>query len=180
MLNVLLLTLALSHNHTGPIDITEQDLTSYVNQKANYQQQYGIPGLFDVNVTLDTMQVKLGRERPDMADVTGHGHFVLALPNKVPVNGTIRAKFEAKPHYDQKSGSIYLQNFNLTQYEIKPDAVQQEFAPLVGYLVQGLQSRLAQQPAYVLDNNDKDQHWLKDHITRFQILPGKLRLYTDK
>lgn len=180
MLGTLLLSLALSQHPTGPIDITEQELTTYVNQKSKYQQQYGIPGLFDVDVKLDHMNVTLGRQNPGMADVQGKGQFVLSLPNKPPVDGTIRANFEAKPHYDQKNGAIYLQSFKLTQYEIQPDSVQQEFAPLVGYLVQGLQSRLAQQPAYVLDKNDKDQRWLKEHITRFQILPGKLRLYTDK
>lgn len=43
MLHALLLTLSLSSHTSGPIDITEQDLTSYVNQNARYQQQYGLP-----------------------------------------------------------------------------------------------------------------------------------------
>lgn len=57
--------------------------------------------------------------------------------------------------------------------------MQQQFAPLVGYLVQGLQTRLAQQPAYMLNTKDKDQRWLKQHVTGFELLPGKLRLHTD-
>jgi Protein of unknown function (DUF1439). len=44
MLHALLLTLSLSSQTAGPIDITEQELTQYVNQKAKYQQQYGLPG----------------------------------------------------------------------------------------------------------------------------------------
>jgi hypothetical protein len=179
MLHALLLTLSLSSHTSGPIDITEQDLTSYVNQNARYQQQYGLPGLFDVDVNLDSMQVQLGRQKAGMAAVQGNGRFTLSLPGKPAVDGTIRADFEAKPRYHLQTGAIYLDNFTLTSYEIKPADVQQQFAPLVGYLVQGLQTRLAQQPAYMLNTKDKDQRWLKQHVTGFELLPGKLRLHTD-
>ena len=84
------------------------------------------------------------------------------------------------PYYHLQNGAIYLDNFMLTSYQIKPATVQEQFAPLVGYLVQGLQSRLEQQPAYVLNTKDKEQLWLKQHVTRFELLPGKLRLHTDK
>ncbi|WP_024872629.1 DUF1439 domain-containing protein [Tolumonas lignilytica] len=179
MLHALLLTLSLSSQAGGPIDITEQELTRYVNQNAKYQQQYGLPGLFDVDVNIDSMQVLLGRQKAGMAQVQSNGHFTLSLPGKPAVDGTISADFEAKPRYQIQSGAVYLDNFTLTHYQIKPTEVQEEFAPLVGYLVQGLQSRLAQQPAYVLNTHDKDQRWLKQHVTRFELLPGKLRLHTD-
>ncbi|MBP7981237.1 MAG: DUF1439 domain-containing protein [Tolumonas sp.] len=179
MLHALLLTLSLSSQTGGPIDITEQELTRYVNQKAKYEQQYGLPGLFDVDVNIDTMQVRLGRQKAGMAQVQGNGRFTLSLPGKPAVDGTIRADFEAKPRYHLQNGAIYLDNFTLTSYEIKPAEVQQQFAPLVGYLVQGLQNRLEQQPAYQLNTQDKEQLWLKQHVTRFELLPGKLRLHTD-
>ncbi len=180
MLHALLLTLSLSGQTAGPIDITEQELTQYVNQKAKYQQQYGLPGLFDVDVNIDSMQVRLGRQKANMAQVLSNGRFTLTLPGQPSVDGTISADFEAKPRYYLKTGAIYLDNFTLTRYQIKPAEVQQQFAPLVGYLVQGLQSRLQQQPAYVLNSKDKEQRWLKQHVTRFELLPGKLRLHTDK
>ncbi len=180
MLHALLLTLSLSSQTAGPIDITEQELTQYVNQKAKYQQQYGLPGLFDVDLNIDSMQVRLGRQKTNMAQVLSNGRFTLTLPGQPAVDGTITADFEAKPRYHLQNGAIYLDNFTLTSYQIKPAAVQEQFAPLVGYLVQGLQSRLEQQPAYVLNTKDKEQLWLKQHVTRFELLPGKLRLHTDK
>jgi hypothetical protein len=180
MLHALLLTLSLSSQTAGPIDITEQELTQYVNQKAKYQQQYGLPGLFDVDVNIESMQVRLGRQKANMAQVLSNGQFTLTMPGQTPIDGTISAIFEAKPRYQLKNGAVYLDNFTLTSYQIKPAEVQQQFAPLVGYLVQGLQSRLQQQPAYVLNSKDKDQLWLKKHVTRFELLPGKLRLYTAK
>lgn len=179
MLHALLLTLSLSGQTSGPIDITEQELTQYVNQKAKYQQQYSLPGLFDVDLNIDTMQVRLGRQKAGMAQVLSNGRFTLSLPGKPAIDGTIRADFEAKPRYQQQSGAVYLDNFTLTSYSIQPSAVQQQFAPFVSYLVQGLQSRLEQQPAYQLNTQDKDQLWLKQHVTRFELMPGKLRLHTD-
>lgn len=180
MLHALLLTLSISSHTTGPIDITEQDLTQYVNQKAKYQQQYGLPGLFDVDLNIDSMQVRIGRQKANMAQVLSNGRFTLTLPGQPAVDGTISANFEAKPRYRLQNGAIYFDNFTLTSYQIKPTSVQEQFAPFVGYLVKGLQSRLEQEPAYVLNTKDNDQRWLKQHVTRFELLPGKLRLHTDK
>jgi hypothetical protein len=180
MLHALLFTLTLSSQAAGPIDITEQELSRYINQKAKSQQQYGLPGLFDVDLNIDTMQVRIGREKANMAQVLSNGRFTLTLPDQPAIDGTISANFEAKPRYRLQNGAIYFDNFTLMSYQIKPTSVQQQFAPLVGYLVKGLQSRLEQEPAYVLNTKDKDQRWLKQHVTHFELLPGKLRLHTDK
>ena len=78
-----------------------------------------------------------------MAQVLSNGRFTLTLPGQPAVDGTITADFEAKPRYHLQNGAIYLDNFTLTSYQIKPATVQEQFAPLVGYLVQeSLQSRL--------------------------------------
>ncbi len=180
MLQTVLLALSLSSNPNGPIDITEQQLTQYVNQKAKYQQQYGIPGLFDIDIHIKSMTVSLGKKKSNTADVQSIGTYTLTLPNQPVVDGTINADFEAKPRYDMQNGAIYLDQFALSGYQITPANIQEQFAPLVSYLISGLQSKLKQEPAYVLNTQDKDQRWLKEHVTRFELLPGKLRLYTDK
>lgn len=179
MLQAVVLALSLSSNPNGPVDITEQELTRYVNQKAKYQQQYGIPGLFDIDIHISSMSVQLAKKKSNLAEVESNGTYTLTLPGQPTVDGTINANFLAKPRYDKTAGAIYLDQFSLSGYQITPANVQEQFAPLVSYLITGLQSKLKQEPAYVLNTQDKDQKWLKEHVTGFEMLPGKLRLHTS-
>ncbi|MGL4207555.1 MAG: DUF1439 domain-containing protein [Aeromonadaceae bacterium] len=180
MLTTLLLALAINTQAPGPVKITEQQLTEYVNQKVKYEQQYGLPGLFDASIKLDRMTVALGRQTADLANVTGVGNFTLTLPNKPTVAGRIQANFEAKPRYEVKEGAVYFDNFALKSYELEPAALKQQFAPLVGYLVNSLEQRLRKQPAYRLNEQDKDQAWLKAHVVSMQMQPGELLLNTKE
>lgn len=106
MLTSLFLALALTTQGPGPIIITEQQLTEFVNQKVKYEQQYGLPGLFEASLKLDTMDVQLGRQSAGMANVLGSGNFTLTLPNKPSVDGRIKTNFEAKPLRIRKGPSI--------------------------------------------------------------------------
>ncbi len=176
MFATLFLALSLNHIQNGHVDLTEQELTQYVNQHAAYNSQYGIPGLFDVDIKMDSMNVTLGRKQAQMADVHSSGRYTLALPDQSPVNGTITANFRAKPRYSTQQGAIYLDQFTLVNYQITPASVEQQFGSMVGYLLNGLQERLKNQPAYVLSSQNSDQRWLKQHVTGFELLTGKLRL----
>ncbi len=178
MLSSLFLALVLPLNGGGPVDITEQQLTRYVNDKVRYTQQYGLPGLFDAQLHMDKMTVSLGRDKPDLAQVLSAGRFTLSLPNKAPIDGTLQARFQARPRYAPAQGAVYLDDFTLIDYQLSPATLQQQFAPLVDYLVQGLRQRLASQPAYRLDEQDPEQAWLKQHVTGVELLPGTLRLQT--
>ena len=108
----------------------------------------------------------------------GNGNFTLTLPNKPAMDGKIKANFEAKPRYAKEEGAIYFDNFELKEYSIEPASMKQQFAPLMGYLVSSLKQRLSKEPAYRLNEKDKDQAWLKAHVTGFEMTPGKLRLIT--
>lgn len=180
MLISVLLALAINTQGTGPVKITEQQLTEYVNGKVKYEQQYGLPGLFDANIKLDRMTVQLGRQTPGLANVTGLGNFSLTLPNKPTVDGRIQAHFEAKPRYEVKEGAIYFDEFALKNYELEPSSLKQQFAPLMGYLINSLEQRLRKQPAYRLNEKDKDQAWLKAHVVSMQMQPGVLQLNTSQ
>lgn len=178
MLTSLFLALTLTSQGKGPVVITEQQLTDFVNQKVKYEQQYGLPGLFEASLKLDRMNVELGRQGANMANVLGNGNFTLTLPNKPAMDGKIKANFEAKPRYAKEEGAIYFDNFELKEYSIEPTSMKQQFAPLMGYLVSSLKQRLSKEPAYRLNEKDKDQAWLKAHVTGFEMTPGKLRLIT--
>lgn len=176
MFATLFLALSLNHIQNGHVDLSEQELSQYINQHAAYNQQYGIPGMFDVDIKMNSMDVTLGRRQAEMADVASTGKYTLAMPNQSPVSGTITANFAAKPRYSIPQGAIYLDQFSLVSYHITPASVEQQFGPMVGYLVNGLEERLKNQPAYTLNSDNQDQLWLKQHVTGFQLLPGKLRL----
>ncbi|MGL4751206.1 MAG: DUF1439 domain-containing protein [Aeromonadaceae bacterium] len=178
MISSLFLALALTVSPQGNVDISEQQLTQYVNSKVRYAQQFGVPGLFEADIRTKSLQVSLARQQPQLANVQSLGDFTLALPNKPAINGTLKANFQARPRYDTRQGAIYLDNFTLQDYQLQPAELQQQFAPLMGYLTRSLQQRLASQPAYRLDPKDKQQAWLKAHVTGFELHPGLLRLKT--
>lgn len=109
------LTLSLSSQTGGPIDITEQELTRYVNQKAKYEQQYGLTACL-MSMSISTPCGKpVWPAKAGMAQVQGNGRFTLSLPGKPAVDGTIRADFEAKPRYHLQNGAIYLDRFHTDQ-----------------------------------------------------------------
>ena len=178
MISSLFLALALTVSPQGNVDISEQQLTQYVNSKVRYAQQFGLPGLFEADIRTKSLQVSLARQQPQLANVQSLGDFTLALPNKPAINGTLEANFQARPRYDTRQGAIYLDNFTLQDYQLQPAELQQQFAPLMDYLTRSLQQRLASQPAYRLDPKDKQQAWLKAHVTGFELHPGLLRLKT--
>lgn len=179
MITSLMLALALATNGHKSMDITEQQLTTYVNEKVKYEQKYSMPGLFDANIKLNNMKVALGRQVADQAAVTGLGTYTLTLPNKPAINGTMEAHFQAKPRYEPKDGAIYLDNFQLQEYKLEPQSVQQQFGPMLDFLVQRLQQKLAKEPAYRLNTANQDQAWLKEHVTGVVIKPGVLHLTTQ-
>jgi hypothetical protein len=178
MMITLALALALTADARGNVDISEQQLTQYVNGKVKYEQDYALPGLFDAHVKLSRMQVELARSAPKQADVQSFGNFSLTLPNKPTVDGTITANFTAIPRYAPAEGAIYFDQFKLKDYVLEPVALNQQFGPMMGYLLKGIEQRLAKQPAYRLDSKNADQAWLKSHVTSVELQPGLLRLKT--
>ena len=92
MILSLALALTLTADSQGNVDISEQQLTQYVNSKVKYEQDYALPGLFDAHVKLSRMEVGLARSAARQADVQSFGNFTLTLPNKPSVDGTVQAK----------------------------------------------------------------------------------------
>ena len=178
MMITLVLALALTADAQGNVDISEQQLTQYVNGKVKYEQDYALPGLFDAHVKLTRMQVELARSAPKQADVQGFGQFTLTLPDKPAMDGTITANFTALPRYAPAEGAVYFDQFTLKNYVLEPAALDQQFGPMMGYLLKGIEQRLAKQPAYRLDAKNADQAWLKSHVTSIELKPGVLRLKT--
>lgn len=91
--------------------------------------------------------------------VRGHDVLVGGLAQQVAVFA----------HFDQ---------FTLKNYVLEPAALNQQFGPMMGYLLKGIEQRLAKQPAYRLDAKNADQAWLKNHVTSVELQPGVLRLKT--
>ena len=179
MILSLALALTLTADSQGNVDISEQQLTQYVNSKVKYEQDYALPGLFDAHVKLSRMEVGLARSAARQADVQSFGNFTLTLPNKPSVDGTVQANFTAVPRYVPSEGAVYFDQFTLQNYVLKPDSLNQQFGPMMGYLLKGIEQRLAKQPAYRLDTRNHDQAWIKAHVTGVEMQPGLLRLKTQ-
>ena len=179
MILSIVLALALTAVSQGNVDISEQQLTEYVNSKVKYEQDYALPGLFEAHVKLSRMQVGLARTAARQADVQSFGNFTLTLPNKPSIDGTVQANFTAIPRYVAREGAVYFDQFTLKNYQLQPESLNQQFGPMMGYLLKGIEQRLANRPAYQLDTRNHDQAWLKNHVTGVELRPGVLRLKTQ-
>ena len=113
MILSIVLALALTADSQGNVDISEQQLTEYVNSKVKYEQDYALPGLFEAHVKLSRMQVGLARTAAGQADVQSFGNFTLTLPNKPSIDGTVQANFTAIPRYVASEGAVYFDQFTL-------------------------------------------------------------------
>lgn len=143
---ILSLALALTLTwQTGNVDISEQQLTQYVNSKVKYEQDYALPGLFDAHVKLSRMEVGLARSAARQADVQGFGSFTLTLPNKPVSMGQCR--LTSRPcRYVPSRRRRLLRPVHPANYVLRLDSLNQQFGPMMGYPAQGIEQRLTDNP----------------------------------
>ncbi|MFR9721388.1 DUF1439 domain-containing protein [Aeromonas diversa] len=174
VLQSLLLSLALLT--PGQSEISEQQLTSLLNQKGQIERQVQMQGLFDARLRLTEGTVQLGRDQPGLARVTGRGTATIAMGNKPPVDARLSVTLDGKPRYEAQSHVLYLDDARIVDYKMEPKEAQMQYGMMVNLLLQNLQQRMQGQPVYRLDGKDAHSRWWRDNLTGIEVLPGKLKL----
>ncbi|TNI63374.1 hypothetical protein CF133_23165 [Aeromonas salmonicida] len=174
VLQSLLLSLALLA--PGQSEVSEQQLTTLLNQKGQIERQVQMKGLFDARLQLTEGEVELGRQQPGMARVTGRGTATITMGNKPPVDARLFVTLDGKPRYEAQSHALYLDEARVVEYRMEPKEAEQQYCIMVNLLLQSLQQRLQGQPVYRLDGKDARTRWWRDNLNGIEVLPGKLKL----
>ncbi|MFM5809453.1 DUF1439 domain-containing protein [Aeromonas veronii] len=176
ILQSMLLSLAMLGQ--GSYDINEQQINQYLQSQVQVDKQLELPGIIKAHVTLEQSDVQIGRQRPDTARVYGKGKLKIALPDNTEYDARLQMTYEARPRYDKSQSALFLDNMNLVEYKLEPEAAEKKFGLMLNMLLQSMEKRLETKPVYKLNDKDPDQAWLKENLLGLELSPGKIHLLT--
>lgn len=176
ILQSMLLSLAMLGQ--GSYDINEQQINQYLQSQVQVDKQLELPGIIKAHVTLEQSDVQIGRQRPDTARVYGKGKLKIALPDNTEYDARLQMTYEARPRYDKSQSALFLDNMELVEYKLEPEAAEKKFGLMLNMLLQSMEKRLETKPVYKLNDKDPDQAWLKENLLGLELSPGKIHLLT--
>ncbi|RKF17379.1 DUF1439 domain-containing protein [Alginatibacterium sediminis] len=153
--------------------ISEQKINSYLAEQSGFEQNVGLPGLFNLAIEVDDASVKLGQNDDQRIRLNAAGQMELQSPIQ-NLDLAVKLHFSAKPRYQADEAAIYLDNPLLEELEVKPAQYQSlinQFLPAISI---ALGQVLAQYPVYELDSEDKAQALAKDLGKAIHVKPGRI------
>ncbi|HHR6455210.1 TPA: lipoprotein [Providencia alcalifaciens] len=154
--------------------ISESQINSYLANKVKYENNIGITGFADADITLHNLQSEIGRSEPGVIALNGEA--------TVKMNSLIGAAaadialtLTARPVFDAQTGSIYLKELKITQYKITPENMDTAISAVIPYLNSSLETFFSTQPVYVLNpDNSATEATAKKLAKGLEVKPGKL------
>ncbi|ELZ5939320.1 lipoprotein [Providencia sp. 21OH12SH02B-Prov] len=168
------LTILTGCSQITEFSISENTLNQYLATKVKYNHKVGISGVADADIQLANLKSEIGRSEPGKVALTGD-----ATVNLDTLLGKTEAKIAltltARPYFDVKTGSIYLKELNISQYQVTPENMDTAIAAVIPYLNSSLETFFETQPVYVLNpDNGAAEATAKKLAKGLEIKPGKL------
>ena len=154
--------------------ISESQINSYLASKVKYENNIGVSGVADADITLSNLTAEIGRSEPGIITLNGESNvklnsFIGAADAKIALTLT------ARPVFDVSSGSIYLKELKITKYTITPQNMDTAISAVIPYLNSSLETFFEHQPVYVLNpENSAAEATAKKLAKGLEIKPGKL------
>ncbi|BBG58763.1 lipoprotein [Providencia rustigianii] len=154
--------------------ISESQINSYLASKVKYENNIGVSGVADADITLSNLTTEIGRSEPGIITLNGESNvklnsFIGAADAKIALTLT------ARPVFDVSSGSIYLKELKITKYTITPQNMDTVISAVIPYLNSSLETFFEHQPVYVLNpENSAAEATAKKLAKGLEIKPGKL------
>ena len=152
--------------------ISESQINSYLATKVKYENNIGITGFADADITLHNLQSEIGRSEPGIIALKGEATVTMnSLLGAAAAD--IALTLTARPVFDAQTGSIY--ELKITQYKITPENMETAISVVIPYLNSSLETFFATQPVYVLNpDNSAAEATAKKLAKGLEIKPGKL------
>ncbi|ASI88390.1 DUF1439 domain-containing protein [Vibrio mediterranei] len=141
--------------------ITEQEMTNYLNHNLQLNQSVGVENVMYAKLSVDDLQVKIGRSDADRVAVFANTKAQLQLLDEQDINLDLDIEFSAIPKYEQESGEIFLQSLRLEKIDQEGQLLTPEIKKLIKPAVSMIGAAMSTYPVYKLDSNTVKEALLK-------------------
>lgn len=156
--------------------LTESQLNQGLRQQLGKEFPLGLGQWLSATMQVQDIAVELGRQEADKARVQGQA-LLNVTQGQQRYQWNINADFNARPRYDNEQGALFLDEFELLNYQVNKDSSSMPASFMLPIILQALTKYLSQYPVYTLDEQDPLQRQLKDQVVSLDISPGKIALY---
>ena len=157
------------------LTLTEQQLNQGLHEQLGKEFPLALGSWLSAKVKMQDVKVELGRQSPDKARVLGQA-LISMTQGQARYHWDINADFNARPRYDNQRGALFLDDFELLNYQLNEGSSSPQARFMLPMLLQALSGYLAQYPVYTLDDNDPLQRQLKNQPLSLEIKPGQVSL----
>ncbi|UUM29567.1 DUF1439 domain-containing protein [Vibrio japonicus] len=172
MLALMFMTLVMGGCAT--YSISEQEMTKYLNDNANLNQTVGIENVMYAQVSVDDLEVKIGRADKDRVSVFANTSGKVQMLNDRKRELDIDLEFSAIPEYDKETGEIFLKSLRLEHFDERSQLFTPELKTLLKPAVSLIGYALSQQPVYKLDSAQVKSVLLKSASPNLVVKDNKL------
>ncbi|ART78764.1 DUF1439 domain-containing protein [Oceanisphaera avium] len=159
------------------LTLTEQQLNEGLNQQLGREFPIGLGSWLSAKVKMQDVTVELGRQAPDKARVLGRA-LISLNQGQSQYHWDLAGDFNARPRYDNEQGALFLDDFELLNYQLNEGSSSPQARFMLPMLLQALSGYLSQYPVYKLDKNDPLQRQLMAQPLSLEVQPGEVSLYS--
>ena len=158
------------------LTLNEQQLNQGLQAQSGKEFPLQLGSWLSAKVKMRDVNVELGRQAPDKARVKGKA-LISMNQGQARYHWDLAADFNAKPRYDNQLGALFLDDFELLNYQLNEGASSAQAQFMLPMLLQALSGYLSQYPVYTLDDKDPLQRQLKAQPLSLTITPGQVALF---
>ncbi|MEX3070737.1 DUF1439 domain-containing protein [Vibrio alginolyticus] len=161
-------------NGCASYSITERDMNKYLEKKATINQSVGVENVMYAQVSVDDLEVKIGRVDNDRISVFANTKADVQFLTQRTVGLDLDLEFSAVPKYDQQTGEVFLQSLRLEKFEDKSNLLTPEITNLIKPAVSMIGYALSNQPVYKLESDKVQSILLKSASPNLVIKNNRL------
>lgn len=155
-------------------NITENDMTQYLQDNVSLEQSVGVQNVMYAQVSVEDLRVKIGREEAERVSVFANTNALIQILNSPNMGLDLDIEFSAVPEYNQETGEVFLKSLRLEKLEEHSQGLTPEVKTLLKPAVAMIGQALSQHPVYKLDGAKVQEALIKTAEPNLVIKNNKL------
>lgn len=164
------------------LSISEGEINKYLEtrlaEKAPLQNKVGVPGLFQLNYHLHSLNTLIGQSEQKRVEIAGIIDSNLTARGK-KYDVQLKLNLDTVPYYNAEEGAIYLKDVRLLSWQSNNEKYQNELQMFLPMLADGIAGVLNSTPIYTLDESKMKEALVKKFGKAIVVEKGQLRLETQ-
>ncbi|NOH95850.1 DUF1439 domain-containing protein [Vibrio sp. 99-70-13A1] len=155
-------------------NITENDMTQYLQDNVSLEQSVGVQNVMYAQVSVEDLRVKIGREEAERVSVFANTSALIQILSSPNMGLDLDIEFSAVPEYNQETGEVFLKSLRLEKLEEHSQGLTPEVKTLLKPAVAMIGQALSQHPVYKLDGAKVQEALIKTAEPNLVIKNNKL------